>query len=197
MASAYPGEVGQRDQRRMTRRLQQIMTAADAREALARFSRDSRGRSIESIVAAAEHDGTPPPHLKLSDDQLIELLVELAGQDLLADRELRRIIADRSGIRYLDRLHDYQMGRHGKRTHRSKVEAIAKRNWHPGKSWATHFVHSLRLPLVYAGSRSAQSMPDSLEVEPCVKLPSLRDFQIELRNQVLELIGGGSASNRG
>ncbi|TPW94949.1 DEAD/DEAH box helicase [Mycolicibacterium fortuitum] len=196
MASAYPGEVGQRDQRRMTRRLQQIMTAADAREALARFSRDSRGRSIESIVAAAEHDGTPPPHLKLSDDQLIELLVELAGPDLLADRELRRIIADRSGIRYLDRLHDYQMGRHGKRTHRSKVEAIAKRNWHPGKSWATHFVHSLRLPLVYAGSRSAQSMPDSLEVEPCVKLPSLRDFQIELRNQVLELIGGGSASNR-
>lgn len=191
-----PGEVCQRDQRRITRRLKQILTPADAREALARFSRDSRGRSIESIVAAAEHDGTPPPHLELTDDQLIQLLVELAGPDLLADREVRRIIADRSGPLYLDRLHDYEMGKQGKRTHRSKVDAIAERKWHPGKSWATHFVHSLRLPLVYAGSRSAQSLPDSLDVEPCVKLPSLRDFQVELRNQVLDLVDGRSVTNR-
>lgn len=191
-----PGEVCQRDQRRITRRLKQILTSADAREALARFSRDSRGRSIESIVAAAEYDGTPPPHLELTDDQLIQLLVELAGPDLLADREVRRIIADRSGPLYLDRLHDYEMGKQGKRTHRSKVDAIAERKWHPGKSWATHFVHSLRLPLVYAGSRSAQSLPDSLVIEPCVKLPSLRDFQVELRNQVLDLVNRRSVNNR-
>jgi superfamily II DNA or RNA helicase len=49
---------------------------------------------------------------------------------------------------------------------------------------------------VYAGSRSTQSLPDSLDVEPCVKLPSLRDFQVELRNQVLDLVDGRSATNR-
>jgi hypothetical protein len=34
----------------------------------------------------------------LTDDQVIQLLVELAGPDLLADREVRRIIAGRSAL---------------------------------------------------------------------------------------------------
>ena len=195
-APTHPGEVSHRDQRRMIRRLQQMLTAREARAALARFSKDSRGRSIEWIVAAAEYDGTPPPSLQLSDDSLIRLLVELAGADLLADREIRRIIADQCGPRYLDRLHNYQSGVRGARTHRSKVDAIAERKWHPGKSWAMHFVRTLRFPVAYAGSRSEDSLPDSLDVEPCIALPPLRDFQIELRNQVLDILNRRHAGNR-
>ncbi|OBF21611.1 hypothetical protein A5725_13540 [Mycobacterium kubicae] len=130
------------------------------------------------------------------DDDLIRLLVELAGADLLADRVLRRIIVDRSGPRYLDRLHDYESSTRGMRTHRSKVDAIAKRKWHPGKSWAMHFVHTLRLPLVYAGSKSEGTLPDSLVVEPCVALPELRDFQIELRDQVVDILDRPDTANR-
>jgi superfamily II DNA or RNA helicase len=192
----HPGEVSPRDQQRMVNRLQQIMTTRDAREALARFSTDSRGRSIEWIVAAAEHAGNPSRNLTLSDDDLIGLLVELAGGELLADRVLRRIIVDRSGPRYLDRLHDYESGVRGMRSHRSKVDAIAQRKWHPGKSWAMHFVRTLRLPLVYAGSKSEESLPDSLDVEPCVALPQLRDFQIELRDQVLYILNRRQTANR-
>ncbi len=194
--SAHPGEVTRGDQRRMIRRLQQMLTTREARDALARFSKDSRGRSIEWIVAAAEYDGSPPRGLQLSDDDLIRLLVELTGADLLADRELRRIIADQSGPRYLDRLHDYESGVRGTRTHRSKVDAIAERKWHPGKSWAMHFVRTLRFPVVYAGSKGEESLPDSLDVEPCIALPRLRDFQIELRDQVLDILNRRHTGNR-
>ncbi|WP_131810931.1 DEAD/DEAH box helicase [Mycolicibacterium monacense] len=180
--------MSQRDQRRMIARLKEIMSAREAREALTRVSRDSRGRSIEWIVAAAETQGTPSQGLKLADQDLISLLVELAGPDLLADRLLRRIITDKSGPRYLDRLHDYESGVRGKRTHRSKVDAIAQRKWHPGRSWAVYFVRTLGYPLVYAGSKSEASLPDSIEVEPCVALPPLRDFQTELRDQVIGIL---------
>ena len=55
----YPGEVGRKDQDRMIRFLKGFMTPRDTRAALARFARNSRGRSIEWIVAAAEWEGNP------------------------------------------------------------------------------------------------------------------------------------------
>ncbi|KKW65706.1 hypothetical protein AAV95_05505 [Mycolicibacterium elephantis] len=39
-------------------------------------------------------------------------------------------------------------------------------------------------------------MSDSIDVEPCIKLPALREFQMELRDQVLELVDGRSTANR-
>jgi hypothetical protein len=196
VVAPYPGEVSRKDQDRMIRFLKRFMTARDTRAALARFSRDSRGRSIEWIVAAAEWEGNPPKTLHLPDDSLITLLVELAGIDLLSDRELRRVIADNCGRVRLQRLHDYQSTVRGRRTYRSQVDAVARRKWNPGKSWATHFVHTLRLPLVYAGSRGEQALPDTLDVEPCITLPSLRDFQQELREQLISVLTRTQDGNR-
>ena len=192
----YPGEVGRKDQDRMIRFLKSFMTPRDARAALARFSRDSRGRSIEWIVAAAEWEGNPPKTLHLPDASLITLLVELAAADLLSDREVRRVIADNCGPLRLEKLHDYQSFVRGGRSHRSQVDAVARRKWHPGKSWATHFVHTLRLPLVYTGSKSEQSLSDTLDVEPCVTLPTLRDFQQELQEQLIKVLGRRQDNNR-
>ncbi|WIM87431.1 DEAD/DEAH box helicase [Candidatus Mycobacterium wuenschmannii] len=172
------------------------MTLRDAREALARFSRDSRGRSIEWIVAAAEWEDDPPETLHLPDDELIPLLVELAGADLLSDRELRRIVADACDVGRLKQLHSYESGIRGAQSHRSQVDAVARRKWIPGKSWAAYFVRTLRLPSAYAGSKSEAALPDTVDVEPCVKLPPLRDFQEELCEQVIKVVSRRLASNR-
>jgi DNA repair protein RadD len=194
--AAGAGEVSQRDQRRMIRFLNGFMTARDAREALARFSRDSRGRSIEWIVAAAEWEGNPPEKLQLNDESLIELLVELAGADLLSDRELRRVIADSCDLGRLQRLHSYESGIRGGQSHRSQVDAVAQRKWLPGRSWATHFVRTLRLPPAYAGSKGEQALPDTTDVVPCVRLPALRDFQQELYEKLIKVVGRRLASDR-
>lgn len=172
-----PGELSSRDQAKMTRLLQRTLTPREAREVLSRFSTDSRGRSIEWIVAAAEREAAPSKSLRLPDDSVYQLLIELAGPDLLADRELRRLIALHSHDRIREQLHDYPSATRGSGGDRSKATAVAQRKWHPGKSWAVHFVRTIKMPLVFAGSKGTESLPDTLEVEPCVKLPALADFQ--------------------
>jgi superfamily II DNA or RNA helicase len=194
--AVYPGDVSRKDQGRMTRFLERTLTPEEARAALARFSSDSRGRSIEWIVAAAERETTPPKTLRLPDDSVVELLVELAGSDLLADRELRRIITSRCDARTLTRLHEYPSTTRGRGGERSQVNAVAQRKWHPGKSWATHFVRTIRMPLAFAGWKGEAALPDTLDVQPCVKLPALADFQRELFERLLEVLHGPDDENR-
>ena len=190
------GDISSRDAARMSRLLQRTLTPREAREALSRFSSDSRGRSIEWIVAAAERETAPPKSLRLTDDDVIELLVELAGPDLLADRELRRLIALHSQDHVREALHDYPSTTRGSGGDRSKATAVAQRKWHPGKSWAVHFVRTIRMPLVFAGSRGTTPLPDTLDVEPCVKLPALADFQQELFEKLSGVLNNPDDANR-
>ena len=194
--AAYPGDISREDQGRMIRFLERTLTPQESRAAIARFSSDSRGRSIEWIVAAAERETTPPKTLRLPDDSLATLLVELAGTDLLSDRELRRLIASRADPRILAKLHEYASTTIGRGGDRSKINAVAQRKWHPGKSWATHFVRSIRMPLAFAGWKGEAALPDTLDVEPCVKLPPLADFQQELFEQLLEILQSPEDENR-
>lgn len=194
--SLVPGDIGADDQRRMARYLKGFMTPSETRAAISRFSRDSRGRSIEWIIAAAENDGVAPSRLRLADDRLLTLLVELAGTELLSDRKLRWQIADQCGPARLRRLHDYPSNVRGGRSYRSQVDAVARRKWRPGRSWALYFIHVLRLPAVYAGLRTEQSLPDTLVIEPCVQLKPLKDFQDELRLQLVGVLAGREAGNR-
>lgn len=197
MPAALPsGELTDRDRAKMIRFLQRTVTPREARDALSRFSTDSRGRSIEWIVAAAEQEKAPPKSLRLPDDSVYELLVELAGPDLLSDRELRRLIATHSHPRILAKLHDYSSTTQGSGGDRSKANAVAQRKWHPGKSWAMYFVKTIKMPLAFAGSKGTTSLPDTLEVEPCVKLPALADFQVELFDKLIEVLERPDDANR-
>lgn len=195
-ATSNLSDLSRREQAKMVRFLQRTLTPREARAALARFSSDSRGRSIEWIVAAAERKTPPPKTLRLSDDGVYELLVELAGPDLLADREIRRLIARNSHPRILEKLHEYPSAMRGSGGDRSKANAVAQRNWHPGKSWAVHFVRSINMPLSFAGSKGTTTLPDTLDVEPCVKLPGLADFQLELFERIVEVLDGSDDANR-
>lgn len=189
-STQVPGEVSPAERRRMARHLGRFMTARDTRFAIARISHSNRGQSIESIIAAAEAGDSPSAHLQLPEARLIPLLLELAGADLLRDQELRRLIVANCDSDQLEILHDYNSRVRGRRTRRSQIDAVVERRWQPGSSWPSHFVHTLRLPLVYAGWKAEGALPEVLEVEPCVELNELRDFQEDLRDQLLEILGG-------
>lgn len=192
----HPGEFTTSDRHRMIKFLRSFMTTKDARAALSRVSKNGRGRSIESIIAAAESEDTRKIPQLLDNEELIPLLVELSGSDLLCDRQLRWLIAYNAGPHRLERLHEYPSRIRGKRVMKSKVDAVARRKWHPGGAWANFFVHTMGLPPVFAGWRGGTSQPDSVDVEPCVSLPSLTDFQEELRDQVMEVLERSTAGNR-
>ena len=196
LPDSYPGEINTTDRQVAAALLKRVMKPKDARNALARFSGGTPSRSIEWMVAAAEQTGTPSNSLQLPDASLIELLTEVAGKDLFTDREIRRLIADRGGSDVLEELHDYPYGLKSAGGHSSKVDAVAQRKWHSGKAWATHFVRTVGLPLVFAGSRSDGALSDTLDVQPFVPLPPLADFQDDLHAGVLDVLGGTADNNR-
>jgi DNA repair protein RadD len=196
LPASVPGEVSEVDRQAAVGLLQNIMKPREVRDALVRFSGGSSNKSIEWIVAAAEHAGNPSQSLKLPDKNLIQLLMDVAGEDLLTDRELRRIIADRASPGVLEELHQYPSETFGRGGRATKVKAVAGRKWHPGKAWANHFVRAIGLPRIFAGSRGEAALDDALEVQPFVPLAKLADFQQDLYCEVVKLLDAGTDKNR-
>ncbi len=159
-------------------------------------TRRRRQKSVEWIVAETE---TRSARLRsrLPDDDLASFLVDRCGLDLLQSRILRERLALRATDDELDRLHDYTGAARSRGGRQAKAKKIAERRWEAGKSWPRHFVRILDLPPVFAGLPGSPREPDLLDVSPFVPLPPLWGFQVELKDQVLEVLTGPPGSNRG
>jgi DNA repair protein RadD len=178
-------------QRRLTpSALRKVVAAAQAR------GRRNR-KSVEWIIVETETRQPGRLRSRLPDAELAPFLVDLFGADLLCSRDLRRALVDAADPSQLDELHDYGgSSRRGRRGRTSVIDAIASRNWHPGKAWSKHFVRTLHLPIALAGVVGARNEPQSIEVEPFRPLPDLEDFQVELRDGVLEVLQRRPGANR-
>ena len=196
ISASVPGELSDSDRQMAIVFLRCILTPREVRDALVRFSGGSASKSIEWIVAAAEHTGEPSQSLKLPDESLFSLLVDVAGADLLTDQELRKLIAERCDASALVDLHDYPSETFGRGGTPSRVKAVAARRWHPGKGWANHFVRAVGLPIAFAGVKATRALADNLEVQPFVPLPPLADFQQDLFNGVLDVLDADGDRNR-
>ena len=176
--------------------LKRRLTPTALRSVIRAESTGSRHKGVERIIAEAENRHGRP-RSRLPEAELAPFLVDLKGVDLLLSRELRRYLADVADPNQLLDLHEFPSVQRGRGGHASQVNAIANRSWHPGKRWATHFVRTLGLPLALAGIAGARTEPAILEAEPFRPLPPLEDFQEELRNGVLEVLGAEPGTNRG
>lgn len=92
------------------------------------------------------------------------------SRDLLADADVRRVVAKRAGI-------------------------PCPARWHPGKSTAQQFVTDANLPRELAGVPCEDRPPDIEFLEGRFELKPLEDFQLEVRNELLSAFGtyGGRA----
>ncbi len=112
----------------------------------------SRNRkSVEWIVAETEWVGGGRLHSRLPDDQLAAFIVDTEGIGLLSSKDVRLRLVRQAFPDQVEQLHEYPSDTRGRGGHESRVKAIAERKWHPGKSWARHFVRVLNLPPVFAG----------------------------------------------
>jgi len=160
-------------------------------------SRSRRQRKgVEWIVAETESTERRL-RSRLSDEQLGEFLIDLAGVDLLASRELRFRLTRNCSDDELDRLHDYPSSIRGRSGRESIARAIANRNWHAGRGWPIYFTRTLGLSPAFAGIPGAPSPPHHEEVEPFLPLPPLENFQIDLKEQILEVLENEAGMNRG
>ena len=153
-------------------------------------------KSVERIIAETENPGRLL-QTRIDDTHLATFLVDVAGPDLLSSRKLRYLLALRASDDELDRLCDFPGASQSRGVSpESLARCVARRNWHPGKHWARHFVGVLGFPPPFAGFTSAGGGPDFEDVEPHVPLGQLQDFQQDLRTQVVELLESIPGSNR-
>ena len=155
----------------------------------------SGAASIEWIVASAEATAVRFQP-KLPDDELVPLIVDLAGEDLLSHRKVREAIASKLEPDQLDELFELCDAARGVRGRAAKVSAVVDRRWHPGLSWALHFTKVVMLPPIFAGSRTERRLSPLLEVQPFTPLMPLAGFQQELNTSLLGVLKLPKGENR-
>lgn len=166
--------------------LGRAMSASEARSTVERLFGAGRGmKSVEWLVATTLE--TAGKKGRLDDGELVPLLVDLAGPDLLADKGVRRQIAMTFTSSDFEVLEAAGIALRGNHVERARM--VADRNWHPGKSWARNFAQVAGLPARFAGERSDPSPPSLEIVSPFVPLPPLADFQESLGDQLMAVLG--------
>lgn len=192
-------ELSEADREAAVTILQRRLTDVDLRAVVKEVQgarRRQRHKSVEWLVAETEQSGSRL-RSRLHHAELAEFLVDMAGTDLLGSQELRHRLARGASADELDRLHDHASDLRGRGGRDSQARAVARRNWHPGKAWATHFARTLGFPSVFAGITGTPREPDAIEVEPFRPLPDLEDFQVELKSAVLDVLVSPPGGNRG
>lgn len=149
---------------------------------------------LEPLVARVENQ-TLLLKKRLKDEELPTLLVDLHGPELLRARRVREVLLRNASLDQLKEL----LASDPAATPPGRTAAegwAARKHWHAGKRWARLFVSTLGLPGALAGSPDGGSAPDFEDVEPFVPLPDLHDFQVDLRDELLQVIVDSPGRNR-
>ena len=101
-------------------------------------------------------------------------------------KELRNKIIDKWDSDKIDYYFAQQDKAKGN-TRGHKVGVLAKRKWHNGKGWAKDFVMESGFSPLFAGfSDNTEKKQDIEDIEPLIIPPALKDFQIYIKDKILE-----------
>jgi DNA repair protein RadD len=150
---------------------------------------------LTRLVAKVERrDGLYDP--RIADDQLATFVIDLHGPELLRDRDVRRLLAQRASDDELEELYRLAGEPRPARGRSGREDQVVLKRWHAGKSWPRHFVRTLGLPPALAGTSDGGEEPAYEDVEPYVPLPPLHEFQATLLQEVLAVLRGPAGQNR-
>jgi superfamily II DNA or RNA helicase len=65
---------------------------------------------------------------------------------------------------------------------------LAEKKWHTGGPWARDFVKALEFPQIFAGMVQGDSSPTTEDIQPLLVPPKLVDFQVSLKEKMLEVL---------
>lgn len=191
------GDISESDRNSAIAALTGPLKPSLAREILETLHGGKRGASsIEWVVASAESESLSKLSPKLPDSDLVPLIVDLTGPDLLSDRKVRHALASTLEPDQLEELFEKCDSAYGNRSRKAKIDAVVRRNWHPGKTWALQFTRAVGLPPVFAGSRTEQAPGALLEVQPFTPLNQLADFQQDLHRRLISVMNRPKGDNR-
>jgi len=66
-----------------------------------------------------------------------------------------------------------------------KIRVLSELRWHSGKNWANAFIDIGGFDKVFTGLANESKKSKFEDIEPIIKLPELKDFQIELKSALI------------
>lgn len=145
---------------------------------------------------------------KIADAKIPRIAVDILQLDLLEDESLRRLLLEKLHEKDPDNeIFTKKPGRDTKRyrnesdlfaSEKISVEEIMKYPWKPGSMNSIRFVRAFGLPDIFAGLHGLSPQSPFEDVEGPIKLHPLRDFQENIRDQILALVNTETGNrNRG
>lgn len=134
-------------------------------------------------------------YIKLADEKLPHLVVDMLQTDLLAQRPVRELLLER--LYASDRSHPLfikESSRDADSTDnlfsqpKYEPDELAKRGWIPGALWARKFTKAFGFPEIFAGIRSLPDLLSYEDIEAPVQLNDLEDFQENIKCQIMSLL---------
>ena len=142
--------------------------------------------------------GTVVEHDEMDDERLPRLLVDIAGIDLFegsnGGKKLRSMILDAVRAKdawKLKRLSGAEDVPWDEKAAEGALEKLRQKRWRPGGPWARQFVNELEFPQQFVGIASSPELENVEIAEKRPPLGILEDFQLNLKSQLAEVIGGG------
>lgn len=169
-----------------------------ARELLSHLDGSQGEFGTEMMIAAMSGVSRPDGRPGLPDSEILALVVDLYFEDMLENRDVRQLLLsciDPGDLAELDGKAQGPAFGHALDLD-LLVAGIVTRPWSPGRRWAKRVVSTLGLPASMAGTRGQSSPPKSEHVVPFKPLPPLTDFQEDVVNQLLEVLGKENGGGR-
>ena len=168
---------------------------------------EERSPGIEKIIAGSKSPGSE----ELEDDDIPQTIVDMFGIELFEGdygAKFREIILDKLFARkkydkiksiyfaasYNQNLDDERQkfaAGDKEKISREYVEKLKNRNkhkWRSGKYYAREFATILGIPEIFAGIPGNRKEERELEVSPRAKIFPMKDFQKNMKNQVVEIL---------
>ncbi len=145
---------------------------------------------------------------KIADAKIPRIAVDILQLDLLQEESLRRLLLEKLYEKDPNNeIFTKKLSRHNKRyqtesdlfrSEKLSVEEIMLYPWKPGSMNSIRFVRAFGFPDIFAGLRGLSPQSPFEDVEGPIKLHPLRDFQVNIRDQILALLKTETGSrNRG
>lgn len=150
--------------------------------------------SIESLVASTEKKAGR--RVKVKDDELADIILDLYGIDLFAGRPMRFMLCCSATESEIEKLYEYNGNEYKKMSLRAASKEISERTWHNGKAWPRFFVRQLGFPKIFAGFEGEKSGAPWEDIEPHIPLPELHKYQKKVLDAILNTLCEKPGVNR-
>jgi DNA repair protein RadD len=129
---------------------------------------------------------------KLSNNEKLKLILNAQGSILFAGSndinvEIRKRIIENWSENNINECF-IKWGKSLGNSKAHKVGKLANLKWHSGKQWANKFVELSGFEKVFTGIANESKKSKFEDIEPIIKPPQLKDFQIELKNALIKTL---------